>query len=43
MQLADDIDISRGDSIVKAGEEPTVNNELDVLLCWMDENPAVAG
>lgn len=43
MQLADDIDISRGDSIVKAGEEPTVNNELDVLLCWMDEKPLVAG
>ena len=35
--LADDIDISRGDSIVNSKNLPTTRNELDVLLCWMDE------
>jgi sulfate adenylyltransferase subunit 1 len=34
LQLADDIDISRGDVIVKTGNQPKVENELDVLLCW---------
>lgn len=42
-QLADDIDISRGDTIVKKGDEPTVSNEMEVLLCWMDDNPLVPG
>lgn len=41
--LANDIDISRGDSIVKSDKHPKVNNEVEVLLCWMDEKPLVAG
>ena len=43
IQLADDIDISRGDSIVKIDNLPKINNELDVLLCWMDEKPLISG
>lgn len=43
IQLADDIDISRGDSIVKTDDLPQVNNELEVLLCWMDDKPLVPG
>ena len=43
IQLADDIDISRGDSIVKADNLPTVNNELEVFLCWMDDKPLMTG
>lgn len=43
IQLADDIDISRGDSIVKSDNLPKVSNELEVLLCWMDEKPLIAG
>lgn len=43
IHLADDIDISRGDSIVKSGNLPMVNNEAEVLLCWMDEKPLQAG
>lgn len=43
MQLKDDIDISRGDSIVKAGEEVQVSNEIETLLCWMDEKPLLPG
>jgi sulfate adenylyltransferase subunit 1 len=43
LQLADDIDISRGDVIVKTGDAIPVTNELDVLLCWLDEKPLQAG
>jgi sulfate adenylyltransferase subunit 1 len=43
IQLTDDIDISRGDSIVKADNLPLVNNELEVLLCWMDDKPLMTG
>lgn len=43
IQLADDIDISRGDSIVKSDNLPQVSNELDVILCWMDDKPLIPG
>nr|WP_294903798.1 GTP-binding protein [uncultured Lacibacter sp.] len=43
IQLADDIDISRGDSIVKTENQPQVSNELEVILCWMDEKPLIPG
>lgn len=43
LHLADDIDISRGDLIVKTDNRPHISNELDVLLCWMDEKPLQAG
>jgi len=43
IQLADDIDISRGDSIVKSESKPQVSNELEVILCWMDEKPLIPG
>ncbi|SJZ63670.1 sulfate adenylyltransferase subunit 1 [Sediminibacterium ginsengisoli] len=43
LHLADDIDISRGDMIVKTGSGPVVTNELDVLLCWMDHKPLLPG
>lgn len=37
LHLADDIDISRGDSIVLANHLPKTGNEFEALLCWMDE------
>jgi len=43
IQLKDDIDISRGDTIVNAAEEMRVGNELEALLCWMDEKPLQSG
>lgn len=43
IQLSEDIDISRGDSIVKSDNLPQVSNELEVLLCWMDEKPLIPG
>ncbi len=32
--IADEIDTSRGGMIVKAGEEPTVAQEFDAMICW---------
>lgn len=43
IQLADDLDISRGDAIVKIDDLPTTGSELEVLLCWLDEKPLQAG
>ena len=43
IQLTDDIDISRGDSIVKMESLPKVGNELEVVLCWMDDKPLIPG
>ena len=37
--LADEIDISRGDMIVKTGELPTVGKQIDAMLCWLSETP----
>jgi sulfate adenylyltransferase subunit 1 len=42
-QLADDIDVSRGDSIVKTEDLPQTSSELEVLLCWLDDKPLQTG
>ena len=34
--LSDDIDISRGDMLVKTGNQPQVAQEFDVMLCWLN-------
>jgi sulfate adenylyltransferase subunit 1 len=43
LQLEDDIDVSRGDLIVKKGSLPRVEQEMEVLLCWMDSKPLAPG
>ncbi len=43
LHLEDDIDISRGDIIVKTENQPAVGNEIEVLLCWMDHKPLIPG
>lgn len=40
MTLEDDIDISRGDMIVKKNNQPQVSQEFDVMLCWLNNFPA---
>ena len=37
--LEDEIDISRGDMIVKTGELPKVTKQIDAMLCWLSESP----
>ncbi len=34
--LEDDIDISRGDMIVKENNQPLVSQDLDVMMCWLN-------
>ena len=43
LHLADNIDVSRGDTIVHADNLPQTSNELEVLLCWMDNKPLAVG
>jgi len=43
IHLQDDIDVSRGDSIVRSDNQPKVSNEIEVLLCWLDEKPLQPG
>lgn len=43
MLLEDDIDISRGDVLVKEDAITKTEQELEVLICWMDSKPLVAG
>ncbi|MCR9182563.1 MAG: GTP-binding protein [Flavobacteriaceae bacterium] len=40
MTLEDDIDISRGDMIVKPNNQPEMIQEFDVMLCWLHDQPA---
>lgn len=41
--LEDDIDISRGDLIVKDDDSPKVEQELEAFICWMDNKPLIPG
>lgn len=34
MTLEDDIDIGRGDMIIKTGNQPNVSQDVEVMLCW---------
>jgi len=36
MTLNDDIDISRGDLIVRPNNQPTVGQDIDVMFCWLN-------
>lgn len=35
--LEDDIDVSRGDMIVRTNNRPETSQEFDVMLCWMSD------
>jgi sulfate adenylyltransferase subunit 1 len=37
--LKDNIDISRGDMLVRENNAPQVGKEVDVMLCWFNESP----
>ncbi|HZY38405.1 MAG TPA: sulfate adenylyltransferase subunit CysN [Mucilaginibacter sp.] len=41
--LEDDIDVSRGDMIVKNNNQPEVGQDIDVLMCWMSAKPPRPG
>lgn len=37
ISLHDDIDISRGDMIVKKHNKPLVSQDIDLMICWMSD------
>ncbi|HML52199.1 MAG TPA: GTP-binding protein [Propionicimonas sp.] len=37
VRLADEIDLSRGDMLVRPNNKPDLTQDLDLGLCWMDE------
>ena len=43
LTLTDDVDISRGDMIVRTNNLPQKSNRLDATLCWMSEEPLKVG
>ena len=43
MSLEDEIDISRGDMIVKEGNMPKVGQDLDLMVCWLNQKALVPG
>ena len=38
--LEDDIDVSRGDMIVKSNNKPETSQDIEVMLCWLHNEPA---
>ncbi len=43
VHLDDDVDVSRGDMIVKEDSKPKITQDLEVILCWMDTKPMEVG
>jgi sulfate adenylyltransferase subunit 1 (EFTu-like GTPase family) len=39
LRLEDQIDISRGDMIVEADDQPVAGREIEAMVCWMSEAP----
>jgi len=40
MTLEDDIDVSRGDMIVRSNNQPRVTQDIEVMLCWLNNKSA---
>lgn len=43
LTLEDEIDISRGDMIVRENNVPHNGQDLEVMVCWLNEKPLVPG
>ncbi|HYB25717.1 MAG TPA: sulfate adenylyltransferase subunit CysN [Solirubrobacteraceae bacterium] len=43
LRLEDDLDISRGDMICRPHNRPTVDRNIEAIVCWMADDPIVAG
>ncbi len=39
MTLNDDLDISRGDMIIKPDNQPTISQNIDLMICWLNKEP----
>ena len=43
IQLEDDLDISRGDMLVRENNIPKVSQDIDVMVCWMNKKKMRTG
>lgn len=43
IRLADNVDISRGDMIVKSDEQPNLNANVSLMVCWLNHRPLYTG
>lgn len=43
LRLEDDLDISRGDIICRVNNHPVPSQDIDAMVCWMDDNPLTEG
>ncbi len=43
IHLAHDVDVSRGDIFATEEHVPTVEKDLEILLCWLDQKPLQPG
>ncbi len=41
--LNDEIDVSRGDMIVRENNVPQISQDVDIMLCWLNEKKLVEG
>jgi sulfate adenylyltransferase subunit 1 len=39
IQLEDDIDISRGNMLVRTKNQPEKSQEFDAMICWLGDSP----
>lgn len=39
LTLEDDIDISRGDMIVRENNKPKVEQDIELMICWLNDRP----
>jgi len=37
VQLTDDIDVSRGDMICRTQNRPSISQDIDAMVCWLDD------
>jgi bifunctional enzyme CysN/CysC len=43
VRLSDEVDISRGDMICRVANHPEPCQDIDAMVCWMDDSPLVEG
>lgn len=43
IRLDDEVDVSRGDMICRVNNQPTVTQDIDAMICWMDDAPMAVG
>lgn len=43
IELNDDVDVSRGDMIVRQGNQPKLTQDIQAMICWLGDEPVSKG